>query len=141
MLKELLGKELRIHHVGIVARDENQIEEFKNILGLTEVAREKIDKYNVTNVFLECSGETKLHFMIPHKGTLKNFNQGRGGIHHIAFCTKDIKKTQKLLEEKGIKFIASGEQKGIVNFKFNFALPNISGINIELIEDPDFNWD
>ena len=141
MLDNLLGKDLRIHHIGIVAQNEQQIEDFKNTLGLEEIARETIDKYNVTNVFLRCAGETKLHFMIPHKGTLKNFNQGRGGIHHIAFCTRDIQKTQKELEEKGVKFIAPQEQEGIIKFKFNFALPNIAGINIELIEDPDFKWE
>jgi lactoylglutathione lyase/methylmalonyl-CoA/ethylmalonyl-CoA epimerase len=141
MLDNLLGKDLKIHHIGIVAQNEQQIEDFKNTLGLEEIAREKIEKYNVTNIFLRCSGETKLHFMIPHKGALKNFNQGRGGIHHIAFCTRDIQKTQKELEKKGVKFIAPQEQEGIIKFKFNFALPNIAGINIELIEDPDFKWE
>jgi hypothetical protein len=40
-----LGKDLRLHHVGIVARDEAQIEEFGFLLGLEEVARETIEKY------------------------------------------------------------------------------------------------
>jgi len=78
--------------------------------------------------------------MIPHKGALKNFNQGRGGFHHIAFCTKDIEEVRKNLEDKGIQFLAPKEQKGIVNFKFNFAIPNIAGLNVEFIEDPDVDW-
>jgi methylmalonyl-CoA/ethylmalonyl-CoA epimerase len=135
-----LGKDLRLHHVGIVARDEAQIEEFKLMLGLEEVARETIEKYHVTNVFLQCGGDTKVHFMIPHKGVLKNFNQGRGGFHHIAFCAKDITEAQKELEAKGIRFIASKEQSGIGRFKFNFAHPNIAGLNVELIDDPELDW-
>ena len=135
-----LGRKLRLHHIGIVAVDEAQIDEFKRILGLEEEARETIEKYHVTNVFMKCAGETKLHFMIPHKGVLKNFNQGRGGYHHIAFCAKDITGAQKELEGKGVRFIASEKQKGIGNFQFNFALPNIAGLNVELIDDPDVDW-
>ena len=135
-----LGKKLKLHHIGIVARDEAQIKEFKQILELEEEARETIEKYHVTNVFLTCSGDTKLHFMIPHKGVLKNFNQGRGGFHHIAFCAKDITMVQKELEKKGIRFMATEKQDGIKKFKFNFAIPNIAGLNIEFIEDPDINW-
>lgn len=135
-----LGKNLRLHHIGIVAVNEEQIEEFKKILGLEEEARETIEKYHVTNVFLKCAGETKLHFMIPHKGILKNFNQGRGGYHHIAFCAKDVAHVQKVLEGKGIRFIAADRQKGIGRYHFNFALPNIAGLNVELIDDPDVEW-
>jgi lactoylglutathione lyase/methylmalonyl-CoA/ethylmalonyl-CoA epimerase len=135
-----LGRKLRLHHIGIVAKDDAQIEEFKRILELEEVARETIEKYHVTNVFLKCAGDTKLHFMIPHKGVLRNFNQGRGGYHHIAFCAKDIDEAQRELEQKGIRFIAREQQKGIGRFHFNFALPNIAGLNVELIDDPDVDW-
>ena len=139
-MMSILGEKLRLHHIGIVARDEAQIEEFKRILGFEEEMRETIEKYHVTNVFLKCAGDTKLHFMIPHKGILKNFNQGRGGYHHIAFCTRDLGEVQKELEKKGIRFISAEKQKGIGKFQFNFALPNIAGLNVELIEDPDVDW-
>jgi len=135
-----LGKKLRLHHIGIVARDEVQIEEFKRILELEEETRETIEKYHVTNIFLTCGGGFKLHFMIPHKGILKNFNNGRGGFHHIAFCAQDIAEVQKELEEKGLRFIAAQKQEGIGSYKFNFALPNIAGLNVELIDDPDIDW-
>ena len=135
-----LGSKLRLHHIGIVARDEAQIEEFKRALELEEEARETIEKYHVTNVFLKCAGGAKLHFMIPHKGVLKNFNQGRGGYHHVAFCARDITDAQKVLESKGIRFIAGEKQRGIGQFQFNFALPNIAGLNVELIDDPEVDW-
>ena len=135
-----LGSKLRLHHIGIVARDEAQIEEFKRLLELEEEARETIEKYHVTNVFLKCAGGSKLHFMVPHKGILKNFNQGRGGYHHIAFCARDITEAQKELEGKGIRFIAGEKQQGIGQFQFNFALPNIAGLNVELIDDPEVDW-
>ena len=135
-----LGRNIRLHHIGIVATNESQIEEFKRILGLEEEARETIEKYHVTNVFLKCAGDTKLHFMIPRKGILKNYNQGRGGYHHIAFCARNIDEAQEELERKGIRFIAAGKQKGIGRFQFNFASPNIAGLNVELIDDPDMDW-
>lgn len=136
----MLGKNLKVHHIGIVARDEEQIEEFKRLLELEEEARETIEKYNVTNVFLSCGGGSKLHFMIPHKGVLKNFNQRRGGLHHIAFCSRNIEAAQEELEAKGIKFIATKQQDGIKDYKFNFAQPNIAGLNVELIDDPEMDW-
>jgi catechol 2,3-dioxygenase-like lactoylglutathione lyase family enzyme len=135
-----LGDSLQLHHIGIVAKDEAQIETFRDLLGLTEEARETIEKYHVTNVFLTCAGGSKLHFIIPHKGMLKNFNQGRGGLHHIAFAARDLPAAQKHLEEQGITFIASSEQKGIGQYLFNFALPSIAGINVELIHDPELEW-
>jgi len=135
-----LGKKLKLHHIGIVARDEAQIEEFKRILGLADEARETIEKYHVTNVFLSCGGGAKLQFMIPHKRILKNFNQGRGGFHHIAFCARDITAVQRMLEGKGVRFIAAEKQNGMGQLKFNFALPNIAGLNVELIDDPDCDW-
>ncbi|MGH0037001.1 MAG: VOC family protein [Myxococcota bacterium] len=136
-----LGKQLKLHHIGIVARDEEQIEEFKKILGLEEEARETIEKYNVTNVFLSLAGETKLHFMIPHRGVLKNFNRGRGGFHHVAFCARDISAVQQQLESQGVKFIAPSKEEGIKDYEFNFAIPGgIAGLNVELIEDPDVEW-
>lgn len=122
-----LGKTLRLHHIGIVARDEAQIEEFKGILGLEEEARETIEKYHVTNVFLKCAGDAKLHFMIPHKGVLKNFNQGRGGFHHIAFCARDITEVQKELEKKGIRFIAA-ETEGDRSVPIQFRAAEYRGI-------------
>jgi lactoylglutathione lyase/methylmalonyl-CoA/ethylmalonyl-CoA epimerase len=139
-VNQLLGQHLKVHHIGIVARDEGQIEEFKTVLGLEEEARETIEKYHVTNVFLTCAGETKLHFMIPHKGVLKNFNDGRGGLHHIAFCAKDIAAVQAAMEERGVDFISPTPEKGIGDFYFNFALPGVAGLNVELIEDPAVQW-
>jgi hypothetical protein len=111
-----------------VAVDEAQIDEFKRILGLEEEARETIEKYHVTNVFLKCAGDTKLHFMIPHKGVLKNFNQGRGGYHHIAFCAKDIDEAQRDLEKKGYA-LCIGMQKGSVNSS-SISRSNIAGLNV-----------
>jgi methylmalonyl-CoA/ethylmalonyl-CoA epimerase len=140
MTMSALGKNLRVHHIGIVARDEAQIEEFKSLLGLEETARETIEKFHVTNVFLECGGATRLHFMIPHRGVLKNFNQGKGGFHHIAFAARDFGKAYEELGEKGIRFIAPEKQEGIGQFRFNFAHPNIAGLNVELIDDPDMDW-
>ena len=61
-------------------------------------------------------------------------------MHHIAFCARDIARVQTALEERGVKFIAAQKQDGIKDFKFNFAIPGIAGINVELIEDPDTVW-
>jgi methylmalonyl-CoA/ethylmalonyl-CoA epimerase len=131
---------IKIHHIGIVARDEAQIEQFKQVLGLEEERRERIEKYSVTNVFLDCGEGAKIHFMIPHHGILKNFNRGQGGLHHIAFCTPDLDRLQTTLESQGVKFIAPTKQQGVGRYWFNFVHPNLDGINVEILEDPDLSW-
>ncbi|HET8650724.1 MAG TPA: hypothetical protein VFL95_11840, partial [Gemmatimonadales bacterium] len=79
----------------------------------------------------------QIQFMLPDGGMLANYNQGRGGLHHLAFCAPDITPIQRRLEGDGIRFIARDKQQGIGRFQFNFVLPNLEGVNIELIEDPD----
>ena len=68
---------------------------------------------------------------------LKNFNGGRGGLHHIAFLTGDVTPVQRALEAEGVRFIARDKQQGIGDFYFNFVLPHLEGVSVELIEDPD----
>lgn len=129
--------ELRLHHVGIVARDDDQIRRFAERLRLTEVKREYLPKYRVTNVFLSSGRGAQVQFMLPESGMLKNFNGGRGGLHHIAFLTDDVTPVQRRLEAEGVRFIAREKQEGIGGFRFNFVLPHLEGVSVELIEDPD----
>jgi lactoylglutathione lyase/methylmalonyl-CoA/ethylmalonyl-CoA epimerase len=129
-----------LHHVGIVVRDEAQMERFVQLLGLTEVRREHLPKYRVTNVFYSPGEGPQIQFMLPDGGILANYNQGRGGLHHIAFWAPDITPVQRDLEARGLRFIAREKQQGIGHFKFNFVLPNVEGVSVELIEDPDFGW-
>lgn len=127
----------RLHHIGIVARDQAQMDRFVARLGLREVRREHLPKYHVTNIFFDAGGGAQIQFMLPDGGILANFNQGRGGLHHLAFCASDITPIQRRLEGEGVRFIAKDKQQGIGRFQFNFVLPNLEGVNIELIEDPD----
>lgn len=128
---------LRLHHVGIVARDDEQIRRFAERLHLIEVKREYLPKYRVTNVFLSTGRGAQIQFMLPESGMLKNFNAGRGGLHHIAFLAENITPVQRALEAEGVRFIAAEKQAGIGGFRFNFVLPHLEGISVELIEDPD----
>lgn len=129
---------LQVHHVGIVATDEAQIARFRDAMGLVEEMRERIPKYSVTNVFLSGGPGAKVHFMLPEKGVLKNFNRGRGGLHHIAFAVPDVAAAQRQMEATGLQFIAPVPQQGIGTYRFNFVHPNLAGINVEFIQDPAF---
>ena len=129
--------DLRLHHVGIVARDDDQIRRFAERLRLKEVKREYLPKYRVTNVFLSSGRGAQVQFMLPESGMLKNFNGGRGGLHHIAFLTDDVTPVQRRLEAEGVRFIAREKQEGIGGFRFNFVLPHLEGVSVELIEDPE----
>jgi len=121
------GEKLRMHHIGIVARDEAQIEEFKRILGLAEEARETIEKYHVTNVFLKCDGDTKLHFMIPHKGVLKNFNGGRGVPSH-SFLRAGHRQGAEGTGREGDSVYRTREAAGDREIPFQFRVAEYRGI-------------
>jgi len=131
---------LRLHHVGIVVREEERMERFAASLGLRETRRDHLEKYRVTNVFFQGDGGGEVQFMLPSAGMLANFNRGRGGLHHIAFCTPDLARTQASFKARGFSFIDPEPQVGIDRFRFNFIHPHLEGINVELIEDPEVSW-
>ena len=129
-----------LHHVGIVARDDAQIAEFAAGLGLHEVRREYLAAHRVTNVFLSGGPGAAVQFMLPDGGVLANYNRGRGGLHHLAFTAPDVEAMQQGLAARGLRFITPTLQPGIGRFRFNFVLPSLAGINVEIIEDPDVEW-
>lgn len=130
---------LQLHHVGIVVADEERMKAFALALGLRELKREHLPKYHVTNIFFRparAESGPLVQFAIPTRGTLKNYNGGRGGLHHLAFEAEDIEATQRELEARGYRFIASHPQLGVDGLLFNFVSPNVEGLNIEIVQEP-----
>jgi len=130
--------ELKVHHIGIVVNSRAQIENFKKTLELKESDSGFLEKYGAESIFLKAGSGARIQFLLPGSGTLRNFNGGRGGIHHIAFYTKNLPKTKAALKAKGIDFLNKRKTKGIGGIYFDFVFPNISGINIEFVEDKNF---
>ncbi len=130
------------HHIGIVVTDEARMDAFAQAMNLVEIKREHLPKYHVTNVFFESrssNGGPLIQFAIPTAGTLRNFNRGAGGLHHVAFKTDDIERAQRAMEAAGMRFIASEPQVGVDGLRFNLVSPNVQGLNVEIVEEPP-NW-
>lgn len=128
-----------MHHIGIVVTEEERMSAFAAAMGLVEIQRASLPKYDVTNVFFASPHSVVgplIQFAIPGGGALRNFNRGAGGIHHIAFGTTDLHGTQRAMESGGFRFIAPEPQTGVGGLLFNFVFPNVQGINIEIVQEP-----
>ena len=125
-----------LHHVGIVVHDEEIVRKLSSIFGLEESYRGYVRKYNALCIFMKGNGATPIEFIVPNGGKLANFNNGRGGLHHLAFTTKDIREMKKFLEEKGIELIEEQPVRGAGEFIVNFTKPKTTNhILIELVEE------
>lgn len=137
--RDALG--IRLHHVGMVASSQMQMKEITETLRLQPTRSGYLEKYRVENVFFRSpDGGAELQFMLQAKGMLANFNRGRGGLHHVAFSVPDLESAQARLIEEGLTFINPEPQVGIEGFRFNFVHPNLHGLNVEIIEDPQEAW-
>lgn len=128
-------KDLTLHHVGIIVPDEETVMQFCELFNLKEDFRGYVPEYNALCIFAKGNGKSCIEFVIPNDGKLKDFNDGKGGLHHIAFEVCDINNVKSELEHKNIKFIQQDPVKGAGNFVVNFTKPKSSKrILVELIE-------
>jgi methylmalonyl-CoA/ethylmalonyl-CoA epimerase len=126
---------LILHHVGIVVHDEEVVKQFCKLFNLKEDYRGYVPEYNALCIFMRGNGKSSIEFVIPSNGKLKDFNGGKGGLHHIAFKTSDLNKAKTELEQNNVKFIQHDPVKGAGNFVVNFTKPKSSKrILVELIE-------
>jgi methylmalonyl-CoA/ethylmalonyl-CoA epimerase len=125
----------RLHHVGIVVRDEEQLAAMLTLLGLEADRRQYVPQYEAECVFAGGDGAT-IEFIVPRGGKLAKFNRGIGGIHHIALEVDDLDATSHKLRDQGIELleetpVAAGE------VRINFLPPiHTRGVIVEFVERP-----
>ena len=77
-------------------------------------------------------------------GVLTQFNNGKGGIAHIAFEVDDVAAAGKELEERGMGMLETAPVEGTSDIMVNFIRPKYTeGILFELVETVapiDRNW-
>ena len=114
---------MRLHHVGIVLPTMEQAQAFIKTNGLEVDYSGFVDAYHADLIFTK-KGEysTPLEMIIPHEGVLTKFNNGRGGIAHLAFEVDDVEAVRQhmekecpgcMLEKKAVQ----GTDDIIVNFR------------------------
>lgn len=123
----------RLHHVGIIVPDVEQVDLLVGLLGLERGHDEYVADYEAQCYFTRGEGAA-IEFIVPTGGKLKTFNKGFGGIHHIALEVEDLTTACAELRDKGVKLL---EQHPVDagSILINFIPPLYTrGIIVELIQ-------
>lgn len=124
----------KLHHVGIVMNEPERAERFLEVFGLKEEYREYVPEYHAMCVFTQMEG-AKLELIIPDGGVLRDYNGGKGGIHHIAFCVDDVERARAEFEDRGLEMLEDKAVKGAGPILVNFLRPRFGcGILVEFVE-------
>lgn len=135
MDKEL--KPMRMHHVGIITPTIEKAEEFIKRWGLEIDYRGYVKAYKADLIFTKYgNGESPIELIIPDEGSvLKDFNNGKGGIAHVAFEVDDIEAWRLHFENQGMKMLEREAVEGTEDIIVNFLRPKYNdGILIELVQ-------
>ena len=129
-------KPLRMHHVGVVLPPIEQAERLIKLFGLKVDYRGYVKSYHADLIFTQYGpNESPIEFIIPHEGVLTKFNNGKGGIAHIAFEVEDVVAASRELEEQGLEMLEPDPVEGTSDIIVNFLRPRYSeGILFELVQ-------
>ena len=113
-----------LHHVGIVVRSDKLATAQMSRLGLIEDYRGAVPAWDVLCIFAKGNGGSAIEFVVPgEQSTLRDFNNGLGGLHHLAFTVPDLAEATARLAELGVKMVAEQALKGAGPFMCNFIPP------------------
>lgn len=123
----------RLHHVGIIVPNAEQIQELMTLLGLQECRRYYVPEYEAECIFTEGQGGA-IEFILPRGGKLKQFNKGMGGLHHIALQVESLDQTSDDLKAKGVELLEP-RPVDAGPIRINFLPPVYTrGIIVEFVE-------
>ena len=133
----------QIEHIGIATPSlEEAIPYYENVLGLKCYNIEVVEDQKVKTAFFRI-GEVKLELLEPtsEDSTIAKFiekNGGRGGVHHVAFKTKDVAACLADASEKGVRLIDAAPRKGAEGLNIAFLHPKSThGVLTEICENPN----
>jgi len=111
-------------------------ESFMEKFGLETDYMEYVESYKADCLFTKYKeNESPLEFVIPREGVLTGYNNGKGGIHHIAFEVDDVEKVCAEYESKGLQMLEKRAVDGAGGIIVNFLRPRFGeGILVEFVE-------
>lgn len=129
-------KPVRLHHVGIIMSSMERAETFLEQFGLEKDYMEYVDEYHADCLFTCFSeAESPIELIIPTEGVLKEYNRGKGGIHHIALEVEDVEAARLEFEEKGMEMLEQVPVKGAGGIIVNFLRPRYGlGVLVEFVQ-------
>ncbi len=127
-----------IEHIGIAVKNlDTAIKYYEQVLGLQCYAIEEVTDQKVKTAFFKV-GETKIELLesTDPESPIAKFIEKKGeGMHHLAFATKDINKSLKEAEDKGIKLIDKEPKSGAEGLDIAFLHPKSTfGVLTEFCE-------
>jgi hypothetical protein len=129
------GHETSLHHVGIVSRSEAAADRLIRFTGLEERHRGFVPQYEALCIFCGGGDAGDVELVIPSGGTLKEFNKGAGGLHHVAIAVPSLGDLQERLRKTGVELLEEEPVRGAGDFYCNFLSPvHTGGVIIEYVE-------
>lgn len=130
-----------IEHIGIAVKSlDESIPFFEKLLGTKCYAIEEVVDQKVKTAFLKI-GQTKIELLEPTspESTIAAFiekNNGKGGMHHIAFAVEGIENQLAEAKEAGIRLIDETPRGGAEGLTIAFLHPKSTfGVLTELCEN------
>jgi lactoylglutathione lyase/methylmalonyl-CoA/ethylmalonyl-CoA epimerase len=104
------------------------VEHLMQLFGLEKDYSGFVESYQADLIFTKYGeDESPIEFIIPHEGSvLKNFNNGKGGIAHVAFEVADVEAVRRDFEAKGMQMLEKKAVKGTDDIIVNFLRPKFS---------------
>ena len=129
-------KRNRIHHIGIVLPNRERAEQFLEIFNFEIDCEEYVEAYHAQCIFTKHNEkEVAVEFIIPAEGVLTQYNNGKGGIHHIALEVDDVEEVRQEYEAKGLKMLEEAAVPGACGIIVNFLRPKYgAGILVEFVQ-------
>ena len=111
---------MKLHHVGIVMNSQERADRFMKKFGLETDYMEYVGLTKSNCLFTKHKeDETPIELVIPLEGVLSTYNNGKGGMHHIAFEVEDVEEVKRKYEagdETSGRISCTGAGGIIVNF-------------------------
>lgn len=129
-------KPMRIHHVGIVLPTIEKAKSYMEKMGLETDYIGYVEAYQADLIFTKYGEHSSpIEFIIPRAGVLTEYNDGKGGIAHIAFEVEDVESVREEFEAKGLKMLEKKAVQGTDDIIVNFLRPKYSeGILTEFVQ-------
>lgn len=126
----------RIHHIGIVMMDRVRAEEFMDIFNFEIDCEEYVEAYHSQCIFTKKKeNEVAIEFIIPTEGVLTQYNNGKGGLHHIALEVDDVEAVRKEYKANGRQMLEESPVQGACGIIVNFLRPRYgTGILVEFVQ-------
>lgn len=104
---------MKLHHVGIVMNSQERADRFMKKFGLETDYMEYVESYKSNCLFTKHKeDETPIELVIPLEGVLATYNNGKGGMHHIAFEVEDVEEVKRKYEAEGMKLLEESAVPG-----------------------------